>query len=167
MAAFFAFLHHLAAFTLVGALAIGPGCSFSQSSQSSSDSSKSSSDSSGSSRSSSGSSSPEQQQSARRYERDVADYTEAYVVSGGIYAYGGYPDLDGLFQEQAGEIDRTKREAILHKMQQLVYERAMFAPIWELAFLNGVGPRVEESGLGLIPGYAYSAPYEDLKLKGK
>ena len=37
----------------------------------------------------------------------------------------------------------------------------------ELAFLNGVGPRVEESGLGLIAGYAYSAPYEDLKLKAK
>jgi peptide/nickel transport system substrate-binding protein len=52
-------------------------------------------------------------------------------------------------------------------MQQLVHERAVFAPIWELAFLNGVGPRVEESGLGLIAGYAYSAPYEDLKLRTK
>ena len=52
-------------------------------------------------------------------------------------------------------------------MQQIVHERAMFAPIYELAFLNGVGPRVEESGFGLIAGYAYSAPYEDLKLKGK
>ena len=26
---------------------------------------------------------------------------------------------------------------------------------------------VEESGLGLIAGYAYSAPYEDLKLKSR
>lgn len=75
--------HVLVCATLVGALAIGPGCSFSQSSRSSSDSSKSSSESvSGSSRSVSGSSSPEQQ-SAGRYEQDVADYTEAYVVSGG------------------------------------------------------------------------------------
>ena len=56
---------------------------------------------------------------------------------------------------------------LLHRMQQIVHERAMFAPIWELAFLNGVGPRVAESGLGLIAGYAYSAPYEDLKLKAK
>ncbi len=45
--------------------------------------------------------------------------------------------------------------------------KVMYAPIWKLAFINGVGPRVEESGLGLIPGHAYSAPYEDLKLKGK
>ena len=41
----------------------------------------------------------------------------------------------------------------------------MFAPIWQLAFINGVGPRVAESGLGLIAGHAYSAPYEDVKLK--
>jgi len=26
---------------------------------------------------------------------------------------------------------------------------------------------VEEAGLGLIAGYAFSAPYEDAKLKGK
>ena len=35
------------------------------------------------------------------------------------------------------------------------------------AFLNGVGPRVQESGLGLISGHAYSAPYEDVTLKAK
>ena len=43
-----------------------------------------------------------------------------------------------------------KREAILHKMQQIVYERTIYAPIWQLAFINGVGPRVGESGFGLI-----------------
>jgi peptide/nickel transport system substrate-binding protein len=36
-----------------------------------------------------------------------------------------------------------------------------------LAFLDGVGPRVRESGLGLIAGHASSAPYEDVTLKGK
>ena len=52
-------------------------------------------------------------------------------------------------------------------MQQLVLDRVVYAPIWELAFLNGVGPRVQESGLGLISGHAYSGPYEDVTLKGK
>jgi hypothetical protein len=32
---------------------------------------------------------------------------------------------------------------------------------------NGYGPRGAESGLGLVVGHLYSAPYEDLKLKGK
>jgi peptide/nickel transport system substrate-binding protein len=39
--------------------------------------------------------------------------------------------------------------------------------LWQLAFINGAGPRVKESGLGLIRGHAYSAPYEDVALTGK
>ena len=55
----------------------------------------------------------------------------------------------------------------MHRIQQLMHERAMFAPIVEPAFLNGYGPRVAEAGLGLIAGHLYSAPYEDLKLKAR
>jgi peptide/nickel transport system substrate-binding protein len=98
---------------------------------------------------------------------NAATRLEAFIAAGGAYVYGNYPDIDGLFGEQAAETDRKKREAILHRIQQLVHEKTMLAPIWELAFLNGVGPRVAESGLGLITGHAYSAPYEDLKLKGR
>jgi len=97
----------------------------------------------------------------------AATRLESFVVSGGAFAYGGYPDIDGLFREQATEVDRKRREATLHRIQQLVHDKVMYAPIWELGFINGVGPRVEESGLGLIAGHAYSAPYEDLKLRAK
>ncbi len=92
---------------------------------------------------------------------------EAYVGAGGLYVYGSHPDIDGLFREQAGETDRKRREATLVKIQQLMHERAMFSPILEPAFLNGYGPRVAESGLGLIKVHAYSAPYEDVRLKAK
>jgi peptide/nickel transport system substrate-binding protein len=98
---------------------------------------------------------------------NAATRLEAFVVTGGAYVYGSYPDLDGLFQEQAAEMDRKRREAVLHRMQQLIHEKIVYAPIWELAFLNGVGPRAQESGLGLIAGHAYSAPYEDVTLRGK
>ncbi len=98
---------------------------------------------------------------------NAATRIEAFVVSEGMFAYGGYPDIDGLFREQAAEPDRKKREAILHRIQQLMHEKAMFAPLFEPAFLNGVGPRVAESGLGLITNHGYSAPYEDLKLKAR
>jgi len=97
----------------------------------------------------------------------AATRLESFVVKGGAFAYGSYPDIDGLFSEQAAEVDRKRREATLHKIQQLIHDKVMYAPIWELGFINGVGPRVEESGLGLIAGHAYSAPYEDLKLKSK
>ena len=98
---------------------------------------------------------------------NAATRLETFVVAGGAYVYGSYPEIDSLFKDQAAEMDRKKREALLHKIQQIVYEKTMFIPIWELAFINGQGPRVQESGLGLIPGHAYSAPYEDVKLKGK
>jgi len=92
---------------------------------------------------------------------------EAFVVAGGAYVYGSYPDIDGLFREQATELDRKRREATLHRIQQLVYEKAMFAPIWQLAAMGGFGPRIAESGLGLITGFPFSGPYEDVKLKAK
>ena len=59
----------------------------------------------------------------------------------------------------------TKRAAILDKMQQLLDEQTIYVPIWQLAFISGVGPRVGESGFGLIKGFAYTAPYEDITLK--
>jgi peptide/nickel transport system substrate-binding protein len=98
---------------------------------------------------------------------NTATRLEAFVVKGGAYVYGNYPDIDALFQDQAVELDLKRREAMLHKMQQLVHERTVYAPIWQLAFINGFGPRVGESGLGLIPSFAYSGPYEDVTLKGK
>jgi hypothetical protein len=38
-------------------------------------------------------------------------------------------------------------------------------PVWELGFLCASGPRVAVSGLGLIPLFAYSGPYEEVRLK--
>ncbi len=96
---------------------------------------------------------------------NAATRIEAFVITGGIRSYGGYPDIDGLFREQAVELDPKKREAMLHRIQQLMRERAMFAPILEPAFLSGHGPRLEQSALGLIPGHAFSYPYEEIRLK--
>ena len=98
---------------------------------------------------------------------NAATRIEAFIAGGGTYAYGSYPDIDGLFREQATELDPKRREATLHRIQQLIHDKVVVAPIWLNAGLSGVGPRVEESGIGIIAGYAFSAPYEDIKLKGK
>jgi peptide/nickel transport system substrate-binding protein len=96
---------------------------------------------------------------------NVATRVASFVVKGGAFSYGNYPDIDELFPVQANELNRDKRSAILDKMQQLVHEKAIYAPIWQLGFLNGVGSRVGEAAFGLIPGFAYTAPFEDLTLK--
>jgi peptide/nickel transport system substrate-binding protein len=95
----------------------------------------------------------------------AATRLENYVISTGAFAYGGYPDIDDLFRQQAGERDRRKREALLHQIQQLMQQRVMHGPIWEPATLHGIGPRVAEAGVGLNPLLYFTAPYEDMRLK--
>jgi peptide/nickel transport system substrate-binding protein len=96
---------------------------------------------------------------------NAATRLQEFVVKGGAYAYGSYPDIDALYPTQASEGDHAKREAVLHTMQQMLHEKAIFAPIWQLAFINGTGPRVGQSSFGSIPGFPYTAPYEELTLK--
>ncbi len=97
---------------------------------------------------------------------NAATRIEAFVVKGGAFAYGSYPDIDELFPKQAVELDHKKRAAILDKMQELVYDKSIYAQIWQLGFINGIGPRVGQSSFGAIPGFAYTAPFEDLTIKG-
>ena len=96
---------------------------------------------------------------------NAATRLAAFVVGGGTYAYGSYPDIDELFKKQAIELDQKQRRETLAKVQQLVYEKTAIAPIWQLAFINGVGPRVGELSFGLITDFAYTAPFEDITLK--
>jgi peptide/nickel transport system substrate-binding protein len=96
---------------------------------------------------------------------NAATRIEAYVTKNGIYASGAVPEIEDLFQRQARELDRKKREAMLYQIQQIMHDRVMHVPIYELAFLWGVGSRVEEACVDHIKGFSYAAPYEDLKLK--
>ncbi len=98
---------------------------------------------------------------------NAASRMSEHVPSTGAYAYGGYPDIDALYKEQALVSDRRKREALLHQIQQLVHERVRFGPIWEYIWPSGVGPRVEEPALMLINPYPWSAPLEEVRLKRK
>jgi peptide/nickel transport system substrate-binding protein len=96
---------------------------------------------------------------------NAATRLEPFVTKNGIYAYGFLPQVDDLYAHQARESDPKKREALLHQIQQIVHDQALYVPIYELAFIWGVGPRVQEPCAGLIVGFPYSAPLEDVTLK--
>jgi peptide/nickel transport system substrate-binding protein len=96
---------------------------------------------------------------------NAATRLEAYVSKNGVYTTGVLPEVEDLFQRQARETDPKKREALLHQIQQTLHDQVTQIPIYELAFIWGIGPRAEEPGMNRIRGYAYSAPYEDLRLK--
>jgi peptide/nickel transport system substrate-binding protein len=95
---------------------------------------------------------------------NAASRVAEFYYSKGTYAYGGYPDIDELFLQQGKERDVAKREALLHRIQNLAIERAMFLPIMDYRTLRGVGPRVAEHALDAMPLNPFPA-YEDIKLK--
>src|SRR5437773_5741360 len=82
-----------------------------------------------------------------------------------LLAEAGYPN--GF---DAGDFNpfppyNSMGEALVHRMQSVMTEHVLNVPIYDLAFIWGVGPRVEFSGANAIPGFPYSAPFEDLKIK--
>jgi peptide/nickel transport system substrate-binding protein len=95
---------------------------------------------------------------------NAASRVQEFMYSKGSYAYGGYPDIDDLFQQQARERDVRKREALLHRIQQLTIDRVMFAPIMDFRALMGVGPRVAEHTITWIHNSPFPS-YEDVRLK--
>ena len=95
---------------------------------------------------------------------NAASRVEAFIYSKGSFAYGGYPDIDKLFLEQAEERDRKKRAALLDQIQQLTIDRVMFAPVYDLRALMAVGPRIAKDTIGDV----YLDPFpewEDVELK--
>ncbi|HET9924384.1 MAG TPA: ABC transporter substrate-binding protein [Methylomirabilota bacterium] len=96
---------------------------------------------------------------------NAATRLQILAVKGAPYAAGVLPEVQDLFERQARERDRKKRAEMLHQIQRILNDRKIFAPIWENGFIRGVGPRVEEAALSLIPFFPYSAPYEDVRLK--
>jgi peptide/nickel transport system substrate-binding protein len=96
---------------------------------------------------------------------NAATRIQSLAIRSGLYVGGVIPEVEDLFERQARELDRAKREQLLHQIQRLLADRVVFAPVWENAFIRGVGPRVEEPALNLIPYFPYSAPLEDVRLK--
>ena len=95
---------------------------------------------------------------------NAATRLESFVTKNGAYAYGVLPEVDDLFRKQAKELDRKKREALLHQIQRILHDQVTQAPVYHLGFPTGVGPRVDDVLATAIPGF-YLSPFEDLKLK--
>jgi len=96
---------------------------------------------------------------------NAASRVENFIQSKGAYAYGGYPDIDELFQKQGGERDRKQREALLFKIQQLTIDRVMYAPVMDFSALMGIGPRVTKHTITDVWMSPFPS-YEDLEIKG-
>jgi ABC-type transport system substrate-binding protein len=95
---------------------------------------------------------------------NAATRIEAFMYGQGAQSFLRDADIDAWYTQQVSERDQGKRAALLQKIQQKAYDDARFMPIWENAFLCASGPWVAMSGLRR-DSFAYSAPYEDVRLK--
>jgi peptide/nickel transport system substrate-binding protein len=90
---------------------------------------------------------------------------DADIVSAGVHSILKDAEIDRLFEEQSRETDRAKREALLKRIQQRVVDQAYFAPIYQLQWPNGVSKAMKVSGMGLIPTFYYTGPFEEIELR--
>jgi hypothetical protein len=56
---------------------------------------------------------------------------------------------------------------MLHEIQRLAYDRALFVPLYSWVWHTGIGPRVADASLGKIPLFYYTGPFEDMRLQGQ
>src|SRR2546425_566799 len=84
--------------------------------------------------------------------------------AGGQPGRGRPRESRACLSRPSGQLDKKKREALLHQIQRILHEQAVQAPVYHLGFPIGVGPRVDDSMATAIPGF-YTSPEEDLKLR--
>ena len=88
---------------------------------------------------------------------NAATRIEAFIYSKGTLSFLKDPEIDQWFEQQSVERDRKKREELLFKIQQKVYDEAYFMPLWELGFLclratgGGIGTRHDPVACLLSP----------------
>ena len=70
------------------------------------------------------------------------------MTSTGAESWIHDPEIDAWYAPHATERNRTHREALLHQIQQKLYEEVRFIPSWEQSVLYASGPRMAVSGLG-------------------
>jgi hypothetical protein len=110
----------------------------------------------------------------KKYVEKVGDdgFKKAPVGAGPYKVVSFNPGVDLVMEAFEGYWRKTPsvKRLVFRSMpdvQQIMHDRVLHVPVYELAFLWGVGPRVEEACVDHIKGFAYSAPYEDLKLKAR
>ncbi len=91
-----------------------------------------------------------------------------FMLRNGVKSHNGDPvtaeDVKFSFERYKGGGAKLLKSKV-KEIQKLLHDRVIYAPIWENGFIRGVGPRVEEAALTLIPAFPYSAPSEELRLK--
>lgn len=100
---------------------------------------------------------------------DWAGRYRAYFRCGGFASRTCVPELDAKMERYEKSLDLTERQRLAREIQRGILESSYFVPVYRLAFLNAVGPRIVAQGWqDIFPSVqvgVYALPWEDIKLK--
>jgi peptide/nickel transport system substrate-binding protein len=98
---------------------------------------------------------------------NCATRAESFVVKGGTYVYGNYPDIEALFAEQAAEMEPSQARADPAPPAAAGSRQGDLCADLAAGLHLRHRPEGRAIGLRVDQGLPYTAPYEDLTLKGK
>ena len=97
---------------------------------------------------------------------NAATRFETFVVKGGAYAYGSYPDLDAMFDAAGGRAGSWQARRDPRSRCSRSFMSAWSARISGSLPSSMASARAwANSSFGRIPGFPYTAPYDELTLK--
>jgi peptide/nickel transport system substrate-binding protein len=99
---------------------------------------------------------------------DWAGRYRAYFACGGFSSRTCVKDLDAKFEQYERSVDPTERKALADEIQRGILDNAYFVPVYRLAFINAVGPKIASSKWQeVFPTVqsVYAYPWEDIRLK--
>ncbi|HXH11012.1 MAG TPA: ABC transporter substrate-binding protein [Alphaproteobacteria bacterium] len=99
---------------------------------------------------------------------DWAGRYRAYFQCGGFSSRTCVKELDAKFEQYERSVDPAERKTLAEEIQRGILENYYFVPVYRLAFINAIGPKIaaskwEEVFPTVQSVYAY--PWEEIRLK--
>lgn len=100
---------------------------------------------------------------------DWAGRYRAYFKCQGFASRTCVPEVDEKFERYERSVDVAEREKLAQEIQRDILENHYFVPVYRLAFVNAIGPRVTAKGWEeVFPSVqvgVYALPWEDIGVK--
>jgi peptide/nickel transport system substrate-binding protein len=99
---------------------------------------------------------------------DWAGRYRAYFACGGFSSRTCVKELDAKFEQYEHSTDAAERQKLAEEIQRGILENYYFVPVYRLAFINAIGPKVAAGRWeDLFPTVqsVYAYPWEEIQLK--
>ena len=99
---------------------------------------------------------------------DWAGRYRAYFACGGFSSRTCVKELDAKFEQYERSSDAAERQKLAEEIQRGILENYYFVPVYRLAFINAIGPKIAAGRWeDLFPTVqsVYAYPWEEIRLK--